>query len=210
MVKRPRRLICWRLYGLLGALALSNVSPISACGIDGIPSMNLNGHLVTINADQATKQNLAYWAPFVLAAAKPTTSLHFGENERELHKSLTSQAFTVPFQWSFGDGATAKGVNVTHQYSQPGWYKVDVSYYYTPEKRWVVFDSAQLPVGAVAAEADAAVLSVPLLFSLSAAAICLLVLAFVGLRRRARGARAASDRPLNKRRPVQPEQGRRR
>jgi hypothetical protein len=204
MLRRSRRLVWWVLSGLLVAMIVGNVAQASACGIDGIPSMNLNGRLVTINADQATKQNLAYWAPFVLAAAKPTATLRFGEDESELHKSLSSQAFAVPFQWSFGDGVTAKGLSVTHRYSQPGWYKVNVSYYYTPEKRWVVFDSAQLLVGAISAKADAAVLSIPLVMSLAGGILCLALLAFLGLRFRAKGAQTAGGGRPDKRKPTTP------
>jgi hypothetical protein len=190
----------WLLLGCLVAFALSGAAHVTACGIDGIPSMSLNGRLVTINPDQATKQNLAYWAPFVLTSAKPTTALRFAEDESELHKSLSTQAFAVPFQWTFGDGASAKGLGVTHEYTQPGWYKVNVSYYYTPEKRWVVFDSAQLLVPALGAKADSELLSIPLASSLAAGALCLGALAIVSLRPRTTRGRPGSNRS--------PDQGR--
>ena len=166
--------------------------------------MSLNGRLVTINSDQATKGDLAYWAPFVLASAKPATALRFAENRGELHKSLSTQAFAVPFQWSFGDGASAKGLGVTHQYRQPGWYKVNVSYYYTPEKRWIVFDSAQLLVPALGSNAGAAALSIPLLLSTAAGVLCLSVLAFAGWRLRATSGQTAGDQRPDKRRPAPP------
>ncbi len=204
MVRRPPRLVWWLLSGWLIAFALCNISPVAACGIDGIPSMSLNGRLVTINADQATKQNLAYWAPFVLGSAKPAAALRFAEDESELHKSLSTEAFAMPFQWTFGDGAAAKGPDVAHQYSQPGWYKVNVSYYYTPEKRWVVFDSAELLVGAMGAKADADLLSIPLVASLAGGVLCLAALAFMGLRLRAKGGQPADGRDMDKRRPTAP------
>jgi PKD domain len=201
MLNRPRRFIWWVLCGRLiaFAFALGNVAQVTACGIDGVPSMSLNGRLVTINADQATKQNLAYWAPFVLTSSKPSTALRFAENESELHKSLSTQAFDMPFQWTFGDGASAKGLGVTHQYNQPGWYKVNVSYYYPPEKRWVVFDSAQVLVSALGAKADSALLSIPLVLSLSGGVLCLAALAFVGLRRRTTRGQPGSGQRLDKR-----------
>jgi hypothetical protein len=91
-------------------------------------------------------------------------------------------------------------VGVTHQYRRPGWYKVDVSYYYTPEKRWVVFDSAQLRVAAAGAKADAALLSMPLVSSLAGGVLCLVALGFAALRFRTRNAQTAVNQDMDKRR----------
>lgn len=142
----PRLFRPFLLCLFLMVAALPFGSGALACGIDGIPSMAMNGRLVTINHGPATKENLSYWAAFLLGTAKTGTTLRFAENEGELHRSLSAPAFATPFQWSFGDGATARGMAVTHRYSQSGWYKVNVSYYYTPQARWVTFDSAQLQI----------------------------------------------------------------
>lgn len=152
----PGRL--WRWFiGLSGALGLSLAlilaGPVIACGIDGVPSMTMNGRLVAINYAQATKANFAHWASFSLGTARPGATLRFSENARELHKSLTARAFATPFQWSFGDGSTARGLTVAHRFAKPGWYKVNVNYYYTPRKSWIPFDSAQLQIPGVVAAA---------------------------------------------------------
>jgi len=120
--------------------------PAVACGIDGIPSMAMNGRLVVINHDQATKENLPYYAPFRLGTARPDAELRFAEDAAKLHKALTNQAFATPFEWTFGDGAVGRGIASGHRFTRPGWYRVNVSYYYTPQKRWVVFDSAELRI----------------------------------------------------------------
>jgi hypothetical protein len=173
-------------------IILGNAEAAVACGIDGIPSMSLNGRLVTINTDQATKQNLAYWAPFVTASAERAATLRFAEDARELHKSLTPQAFATPFQWSFGDGSTARGIAAVHHYGRPGWYKVNVSYYYTPEKRWVVFDSAQLHIPGAA---GSALLSLPLILVAACTALGLAAFGLVGWRARGAGAQAGDRYP---------------
>ena len=130
-------------------LAFVLAGPVIACGIDGVPSMTMNGRLVAINYAQATKANFAHWASFSLGTARPGVDLRFSENARELHKSLTARAFATPFQWTFGDGSTARGLTVAHRYAKPGWYKVNVNYYYTPRKSWIPFDSAQLQIPGV-------------------------------------------------------------
>jgi hypothetical protein len=146
-------LLCWR-----GMAALHcGGAPVAACGIDGIPSLTMNGRLVTINHGQATRDNLSYYAPFLLGGAGLGARLRFAEDASKLHKTLTDKAFATPFQWTFGDGGTAHGLAASHRYSTPGWYKIDVSYYYTPQRRWVVFDSAQLLVQGAAAGRQAAV-----------------------------------------------------
>ncbi|HXT35794.1 MAG TPA: PKD domain-containing protein [Chloroflexota bacterium] len=178
------------------ALALALAGPVIACGIDGIPSMTMNGRLVTINYAQATKANFAHWASFSLGTAKSGTDLRFSENTRELHKSLTARAFATPFQWTFGDGSTARGLTVAHRYAKPGWYKVNVNYYYTPRKSWIPFDSAQLQIPGVAAPArEGSLIGAPawvggtVILGLAA-----LSLAAVSRRRRRTGQPVPSDR----------------
>jgi hypothetical protein len=148
------------LSGGLGlALALFLCGPALACGIDGVPSMTMNGRLVAVNYSPATKENFSHWASFSLGTAKTGANLRFSENARELHKSLTARAFATPFQWTFGDGSKARGLTVAHRYAKPGWYKVNVNYYYTPRHSWIPFDSAQLRIpGAVAAARESSML----------------------------------------------------
>lgn len=147
--------------------------------------MSLNQRLVTINHDGATRDNHDYWAPFLLGAARAGATLHFAENASDLHKSLSERAFATPFRWSFGDGTTARGLTVDHRYDEAGWYKIDVSYYYTPQRRWVAFDSAQLQIPGTASK-DTAFLSGQTVRAIGAAGIGLgaLGVATLALRRR--------------------------
>jgi hypothetical protein len=191
------------IAGLLAVACAFNPPSVSACGIDGIPSMSVNGRLVSINRGQATKENLAYYAPFLLGVAKPGEELRFEEDAPKLHKALTDQAFATPFQWSFGDGGTAHGLRASHRYSWPGWYKVNVSYYYTPQRRWVVFDSAQLLIPGAPAAQRAGIGAAALIGPAWATALGLggiaLVVGFLRRPRAARtggsGRRAARGRP---------------
>ncbi|MGH2343583.1 MAG: PKD domain-containing protein [Chloroflexota bacterium] len=202
-----RRFLIWMLIGLALLVILGNGESVVACGIDGIPSMSLDGRLVTINHDPATKQNLPYWAPFVLASTKQAGTLRFAEDASELHKSLTAQAFATPFQWNFGDGSKAAGIAAAHHYSRPGWYKVDVSYYYTPQKRWVVFDSAQLHIPGEST-GGSVLLSLPLILLAVCTALGLGALGFVGWRVRGAGARATDRRPIPRSRQAGRSRGR--
>lgn len=163
-------LCCWGALNLFGGSAPAAL----ACEIDGQPSMALNGHLVSTNSEGATKENLTYWAPFVLGTARAQVALRFSEDATKLHKALTAQAFAHPFQWSFGDGATALGLAVRHHYGQPGWYKVNVSYYYPPQRTWLVFDSAELHIPGAAAGAQAGSPSATRAAALAGSALLLL------------------------------------
>jgi PKD domain len=185
----------WLLLLLALTFAIGAL-PVSACGIDGIPSMAMNGRLVSINQSQATKDNLSYYAPFLLGTAKPGVELRFGEDAAKLHKALTEQAFATPFQWSFGDGGSAHGLSVRHQYAQPGWYKVNVSYYYTPQRRWVVFDSAQLRIPGTARTTQAGTSSSPLVWIVAGTLLgfAAIATAIWSLRRRA-ARRGSSGHP---------------
>lgn len=172
------------LLCLLAPACVYGIMPVHGCGIDGIPSMAMNGRLVTINHAQATKESIGYYAPFLLGTATAGADLHFGEDAAKLHKALLAQAFATPFTWSFGDGATARGLSVQHRYRRPGMYKVDVSYYYTPQARWVVFDSAELAIPGAAALPQATS-SLGLLGAL-AAGLCAVLVTGAVVRRRGR------------------------
>ena len=131
---------------LLTAVWLSAAGALQACSIDGVPSLSLDGRLVTFNYGQATKSNLAYWAAFSLGTTSANKQIRLQEDITKIGKALSPKALKTPFQWTFGDGGSASGFSVRHRYQRPGWYKVNVEYYYTPQRKWVVFDSAQLHV----------------------------------------------------------------
>jgi len=114
-----------------------------ACDLDGIASMSMNGTVATINGGQATASNLRYWAKFDLLAAAPGDRLQYGENLANVSLSIPKESVALPFKWSFGDGASALGHAVSHQYTHIGWYKVTVQYYWPARRQWLQFDSAE-------------------------------------------------------------------
>jgi hypothetical protein len=128
------------------ALWLGGALPTAACSIDGIPSLAMNGKLVTINYGQATKDNFAYWAAFSLGSAPAGMQVRLAEDLPKVRQALSAEAMRTPFSWSFGDGDAARGASVLHTYSQPGWYKVDVRYYLPEKRQWLIFDSAQVRI----------------------------------------------------------------
>lgn len=192
---------------LIGVLLRGGSGAVRACGIDGVPSMSLNGRLVRANHAQATKDTIAYWAPFLLGTAPAHADLRLSENEKELHRSLTAQAFATPFRWTFGDGTSARGLAVHHRYSQPGWYRVDVSYYYTPRRQWIAFDSAQLQIPATRAPGGATPAPTPPGWLLGGAALgigALLLTLAVALRRPRPLPAGREARPQDRRGPPRP------
>jgi PKD domain len=145
-------------FALLGILALwlGGTSLAAACSIDGVPSLTMDGKLVTINFGQATKDNFAYWAAFSLGSAPAGRRLGMAEDLPKVRQALSAGAMSTPFSWSFGDGDDARGAAVRHTYAQPGWYKVDVSYYLPAKRQWVIFDSAQVQIVSTAGSSAAA------------------------------------------------------
>ena len=137
----PRRLLI-PLCAVLACLFVS-AQAARACSIDGIASLSANGKLASISAAAPTQAALAYWAPFTLLAAAPGDLIQVREDIGKLHASLPSTAFSTPFRWTFGDGATVNGLQAAHRYAHTGWYKIDVRYYEPSRHSWVLFDSAQ-------------------------------------------------------------------
>ena len=137
----------WSLPALLLAAMLGARPAVSqACGIDGIPSLTVNGYLVVINKQVPTGPNLKLWAPFVLSF-----SLHTGRDEmlQELPQRvpLQPEAFRNPWRWNFGDGThSVRGITVHHRFSKPGTYKVTVEAYFPSRKYWYTFDALQVRV----------------------------------------------------------------
>jgi hypothetical protein len=130
----------------------------------------------------------------VLGTRVRTRDLTFTEDARKLHKALSARAFATPFLWTFGDGRTARGLAVHHRYRQPGWYKVNVNYYYAPQRRWVPFDSAQLRIDPLPGEQHHAPPAAPVPWAIGAAATMIGCLAVVALHARHR----ASSTPTTK------------
>ncbi|HEY8284752.1 MAG TPA: PKD domain-containing protein [Chloroflexota bacterium] len=121
-------------------------APTQACGIDGIPSLTVNGYMVVINKQVPVGPGLRLWAPFVLSF-----SLHARRAEvlAELPQRvpLQPEAFRNPWRWNFGDGsAQVRGITVHHTFSKPGIYKITVAAYFPSRKFWYIFDAVQVRV----------------------------------------------------------------
>lgn len=140
----------WRLIGAgaLGATVLS-VSMAWACGMDGVPSLSVNGHLVARNTVYATTATFDTWTPFIAHGVYPARRpLLFSENRANIAQSLPPVAMKVPWRWHFGDGATARGTAVRHMYRHGGAYIVSVDAYFGTGKyaQWYTFDKITLHV----------------------------------------------------------------
>ena len=132
--------------GVLGCLAMS-ASAASACGVDGIPSLSVNGHLVAVNMAQAAIGGLDTWTPFVTRghfAANQTLVL--AEDRFQVSQALAPIAFRFPWRWRFGDGATARGTVVRHAYRHAGAYVISTEAYLVAgtRKQWFIFDRATI------------------------------------------------------------------
>lgn len=155
-----------RVFGsLVAAVILITVvgaQAAVACTIDGIASMKINHFWAVTNRTVPTAATLAHWAPFSLGEAAPNNPVVLQEIPGKLRNVLPREAFLQPFSWQLGDGANARGASLTHTYAHTGWYRVQVSYYWPSQHRWVQFDSAQLhvvppvTVSAVAAQSTGA------------------------------------------------------
>jgi hypothetical protein len=138
------RRVLWLLVVLL-AVPAGTAWHALACSIDNIPSLSANGVLARLNTTPPTKANVRWWEPFVLTQPFAGAQLvRFAENVREVRKALPAQAFSHPWKWTFGDGASATGFSATHVYRKPGRYRVLVSAYYPDYHAWYGFDGALL------------------------------------------------------------------
>lgn len=131
-------------------LAVCTASAAWACALDQVPSISMNGRLAVANQQPAeTSAALARWAPFVFPARPGVRQVvRFGENRREVARSLTSQAMSHPAEWRFGDGAQAYGWTVRHAYHKPGTFRITVLAYDRTSRRWYSFDEVMVLVGA--------------------------------------------------------------
>lgn len=134
--------------GALGA-ALLGVSGAGACGVDGVPSLSVNGRLVALNTVYATNATFNSWTPFIARGVYPARhALLFTENRANVALSLPPVAMKVPWRWNFGDHATARGTKVRHAYRRGGAYIVSVDAYFGTGKyaQWYTFDKITLHV----------------------------------------------------------------
>ena len=157
----PRELHMKRALAGLGLISIFSLfgttSQARACGIDGVPSMSANGHLVTINrAIPVTAAELQRYTPFVFRGDfLAGRSINLEENRKEVEATLVSTALARPLRWSFGDGSTGYGWNVHHAYTRSGHWHVGVEAYFPSTKQWYPLDKATIIVVSVSPAASA-------------------------------------------------------
>ncbi len=135
--------------GLLGGAMLLGFGNALACGIDGVPSLLVNGRLVRLNTAVPVKGKLATWTPFVAPGTYPSgQALRLGELRSRVDLTLPPGASQRPWRWLFGDGATARGFAVRHTYRRPGVFVVTVQFYLGTGAyaRWYPFDATALHI----------------------------------------------------------------
>jgi hypothetical protein len=135
--------------GLLAAAALAATGTTQACGIDGVPSLLVNGHLVLTNRTLPASGQVATWAPFTTPGAYHAgQSLAMREIRGRVLWTLPPSAFRTPWRWTFGDGTAARGLNVRHAYRRGGTYVVRVRAYLVDgrDSQWYQFDATVIHV----------------------------------------------------------------
>src|SRR5205085_10156059 len=103
------------------------LSTAQACGLDGVPSLVVNGRLVLANRALPMSGHLATWAPFTAPGSyRAGQPLHLGEMRGRVLWTLPPSAFRAPWRWAFGDGTAARGLRVRHNYRRRGTYVIHV------------------------------------------------------------------------------------
>lgn len=132
-----------------GVALLAALSTAQACGIDGVPSLLVNGRLVRQNQARPVSGHLATWAPFMAPGSyRAGQPLHLDEMRGRVLWMLPPSAFRTPWRWTFGDGTAARGLRVRHIYRQRGTYVVGVRAYLVDghDSQWYQFDAAVIHV----------------------------------------------------------------
>jgi hypothetical protein len=129
---------------ILGAIGMAR-----ACGLDGVPSLLVNGRLVVANRALPVQGQLAKWAPFVAPGVYPTGQpVLLQEIRGRLLGTLPPSAFRTPWHWTFGDGTLGQGIRIRHRYRRHGTYVVGVQAYLVngQASAWYLFDSLVIRV----------------------------------------------------------------
>lgn len=140
-----------RMIGGLTASALAvlvGVLAVSACAIDKVPSLSVNGHTAVLNtAVPHTQAQLSAFTLFVFKqvsqAGQPAV---LAENKPLVAQALVPPAMKTAPLWQLGDHTIARGWQVHHTFAHPGKYRVTVSAYYPPLHQWYQFDQVTLTV----------------------------------------------------------------
>lgn len=142
----------YRRLGAIGAVVAAlwlASGVVGACGLDGIPSLQINGRLVAQNHTLPTSGHLDSWVPFVAPGTYHTGQLiHLREITGRVLWTLPPSAFKTPWRWAFGDGTQARGLSTHHVYRRRGGYVVRVWAYLRDGKysQWFAFDAAVIHV----------------------------------------------------------------
>jgi large repetitive protein len=131
------------LMGIGGCLAILNAVPALACGIGQPITMiaNTTPALAFPISNAAATHPLGVFAT-AMVVGQPVT---FSEDVTTPGFNAALYAWT----WNFGDGATSKGLTVTHVFAQAGDYTVRVvlTNPANPADRVDPFDSAEIQIG---------------------------------------------------------------
>jgi len=137
------------IVGLVIGSGLLGAGVVRACGMDGIPSLSVDGRVVAVNSALTSNARFDRWTPFVARgvyqAGRPVL---LTENKANVEQSLPPEAFKHPWKWTFGDGATARGMNARHVYRRPGAYILSVEAYLVAgaQRQWYSFDKVTIRV----------------------------------------------------------------
>jgi len=137
------------MVGLVLGGTLLGAEVARACGMDGVPSLSVNGRVVSINAALTSDAQFDKWTPFVARGAYASGhALTLQENNANVAQSLPPSAFKYPWRWTFGDGATARGMSARHVYRHPGSYILSVEAYLVAgaQRQWYSFDKVTIRV----------------------------------------------------------------
>jgi len=137
------------IAGLVLGSGLLGAGVARACGMDGIPSLSVNGRVVAVNSALTSNARFDTWTPFVTRGAYPAgRPVLLAENKANVAQSLPPEAFKYPWNWTFGDGATARGLSARHVYRRPGAYILSVEAYLIAgaQRQWYTFDKVTIHV----------------------------------------------------------------
>lgn len=132
----------------VGALLLG-MGMARACGLDGVPSLRVDGRLVALNRAQPARGQPAMWAPFVAPGVYPAgRPVLLSEIWGRVLWTLPPSAFRTPWRWTFGDGAQARGISTHHTYLHAGSYVIGVRAYLMDGQSsgWYLFDTVLIHV----------------------------------------------------------------
>lgn len=137
------------IAGLVLGSGLLGAGVARACGMDGIPSLSVDGRVVAVNSALTSNARFDTWTPFVTRGAYPAgRPVLLAENKANVAQSLPPEAFKYPWKWTFGDGATARGLSARHVYRRPGAYILSVEAYLIAgaQRQWYTFDKVTIHV----------------------------------------------------------------